>query len=224
MPERGRETAGGPRPAGFNFTRHMRGLCADMVQRLPALHHVQMDQVLVCFAQARKRQSFGMYASLTPLRFHDGALTTHRRGQLFMLQRLFDPHGRELLYILTFYLPRFMDLPFHDKLITVLHELWHISPQFNGDLRRHPGAATPTATRSAAMTPRWPSSPRSGWPAGRPRRCTSSCAEILPTWSPPTGASSARRSAAPSCCPSASAIWHRIPKGAVCELPSMDVS
>jgi hypothetical protein len=28
---------------------------------------------------------------------------------------------------------------FNEKLITVLHELWHISPLFDGDLRRHPG-------------------------------------------------------------------------------------
>jgi hypothetical protein len=44
-----------------------------------------------------------------------------------------------MLYILSFYLPRFHDLPFREKLITILHELWHISPQFDGDLRRHAG-------------------------------------------------------------------------------------
>ena len=50
-----------------------------------------------------------------------------------------DERGRELLYILNFYLPRFMDLDFREKLVTVFHELWHISPQFNGDIRRHEG-------------------------------------------------------------------------------------
>ena len=39
----------------------------------------------------------------------------------------------------SFYLPRFMNLDFREKLITVLHELWHISPDFNGDIRRHAG-------------------------------------------------------------------------------------
>ena len=50
-----------------------------------------------------------------------------------------DAAGREMLYILSFYLPRFQNLDFREKLITVLHELWHISPQFNGDIRRHAG-------------------------------------------------------------------------------------
>ena len=43
---------------------------------------------------------------------------------------------REMLYILTFYLPRFLDQPFHEKMVTVLHELFHVSPEFNGDIRR----------------------------------------------------------------------------------------
>jgi hypothetical protein len=41
-----------------------------------------------------------------------------------------------MLYVLDFYLPRFLDLPFREKLTTVLHELWHIGPKFDGDLRR----------------------------------------------------------------------------------------
>ena len=32
-----------------------------------------------------------------------------------------------------------MDLSFNDKLTTVFHELWHVSPNFDGDIRRHPG-------------------------------------------------------------------------------------
>ena len=44
-----------------------------------------------------------------------------------------------MLYILTFYLPRFLDHSFREKLITVFHELYHISPAFNGDIRRMDG-------------------------------------------------------------------------------------
>jgi hypothetical protein len=40
---------------------------------------------------------------------------------------------------MTFYLPRFQDLLLEEKLSTLLHELWHIGPQFDGDLRRHEG-------------------------------------------------------------------------------------
>ena len=44
-----------------------------------------------------------------------------------------------MLYVLNFYLPRFLDLGFHEKLTTIAHELLHISPQFDGDLRRFTG-------------------------------------------------------------------------------------
>ncbi len=124
---------------GFSFTNSMRRFCSDAVVRLPALGHVDLAHVAISFAQTRKRTAHGMYASLTPMRFAGGSLTCRRRARNYAIQRLYDSQGREILYILTFYLPRFMDLGFHEKLITVFHELWHISPAFDGDLRRHPG-------------------------------------------------------------------------------------
>ncbi len=86
-----------------------------------------MSQVAVAFAQTRHQALHGLQAKLTPMRFEGGALTTRRRGRTWTVQRLF--HGqREMLYILTFYLPRFLDQSFREKLITVFHELYHISP------------------------------------------------------------------------------------------------
>ena len=40
---------------------------------------------------------------------------------------------------MSFYLPRFCDQSLDEKLSTVMHELWHISPAFDGDIRRLPG-------------------------------------------------------------------------------------
>jgi hypothetical protein len=124
---------------GFDFTGHMRLLCEDIAQRLPALGHIDMDRVAVSFAQARKRVRHGLYATLTPMRFEGGSLTTRRRSRQYTVQRLYAADGREMLYILSFYLPRFLDETFREKLITVFHELWHVSPNFDGDIRRHAG-------------------------------------------------------------------------------------
>jgi len=44
-----------------------------------------------------------------------------------------------MLYVIYFTLPRFFDRPLRDKLITVFHELYHISPHFDGDIRRFQG-------------------------------------------------------------------------------------
>jgi hypothetical protein len=124
------------RPAGFDFTGHAWRLCNDMVVRLEPLRHVDMTRVAVSFAQTRRAGSQGMFASLTPMRFSGGQMHTFRRKRRWGVQRLYDPDGREMLYILSFYLPRFLDLPLREKLATVLHELWHIGPRFDGDLRR----------------------------------------------------------------------------------------
>jgi len=128
-----------PSAVGFDFTSRMRSLCQDIVARAPSLAHVQLQRVLIAFSQARKGVQYGLQASLTPLRFAGGSLTTRRRNGTFTLQRIFDHSGREYLYILTFYLPRFLNNSLKEKLTTVFHELWHIGPDCDGDLRRHHG-------------------------------------------------------------------------------------
>lgn len=125
--------------SGFDFTSHMRALCADLAARLPELAHVDIGRMAIRFCQTRRRTRHGLFASLTPMRFEGGALVGRRRGKTWSVERLYDDAGREMLYLLSFYLPRFLDRPFDEKLCTVVHELWHINPDFNGDLRRHPG-------------------------------------------------------------------------------------
>ena len=44
-----------------------------------------------------------------------------------------------MLYVMAFCMPRPLDQPFEDKLVTLFHELYHISPKFDGDLRRLDG-------------------------------------------------------------------------------------
>lgn len=124
---------------GFNFTLHMRRLCADMVTRLDVLRHIDLDRVAIRFCQARRPGQFGIQASLTPLRFAGGSTVTRKRGRQYGVERILDANGREMLYLLSFYLPRYQNRSLADKLQTVVHELWHIGPDFDGDIRRHHG-------------------------------------------------------------------------------------
>lgn len=132
-----------PRPVStlppFDFTTAIELLCRDMVRALPEMAHIQCDRIAFCFSQARNRQSHGIFASLTPLRAAGGGTMMTRRGRPYVIQKVISPQGVEMLYILTCYLPRFMDLSFREKLITIYHELWHIGPCFDGDMRRHEG-------------------------------------------------------------------------------------
>ena len=126
-------------PGGFNFTAHMRILCDDLSSRLEELSHIDTRRVAIRFCQARRSTRHGLYASLTPMRFEGGKLVSRRRGRTWTVQRLYNDAGREMLYLPSFYLPRFLARPFEEKLSTVVHELWHIGPAFDGDLRRHAG-------------------------------------------------------------------------------------
>lgn len=125
-------------PIGFDFSAVMSTLCADVADRLDAFSHIRMQHIAVTFAQARRSVSYGLQAKLTPMRFENGSLTTRRRGRTWTAQRLYH-NDREMLYILTFYLPRFLNQPFREKMITVFHELFHVSPRFDGDIRRFGG-------------------------------------------------------------------------------------
>jgi hypothetical protein len=126
-------------PRGFDYTRHARVLCADMTSRLPELEHIDLDRVAVAVTQARASGRYGVQATLTPMRFEGGATTGERNGRRYTAQQLLDEEGRELLYILTLFLPRFQNQSLAEKINTMLHELWHISPACDGDLRRFAG-------------------------------------------------------------------------------------
>lgn len=125
----------------FDFTARMRALCADVAVRCPELLHINMPRVLLSFTLSRNRSRYGLQARVTPLRFRDGSLTRRHGATEYQVQRFFVD-GSEMLYLLTFCLPRFLDQPFREKLVTVFHELYHVSPKFDGDLRRHPGRYT----------------------------------------------------------------------------------
>jgi hypothetical protein len=128
----------GPAGQPFDFCAHVRRLCADMVRHCQELAHVDVSRLLFAVTQARGCQRHGLQARVTPLRFRDGHLIRRRGGTCYQVQR-YVVDGQEMLYLVTFCLPRFLDQSFDDKFITLFHELFHISPAFEGDLRRHAG-------------------------------------------------------------------------------------
>jgi hypothetical protein len=127
------------RSKGFDVTGAIRAICLDMARRLPELAHLDVSRVAVGLCQSRNGAMHGVFATLTPLRFAGGRLDKTVRGRRHRIQPLADAAGQEFLYLLNFYVPRFLNLPLEEKLSTIVHELWHIGPDFNGDLRRHAG-------------------------------------------------------------------------------------
>ena len=130
--------ATGPHDRPFDFCGHVRGLCVDIAARCDLFRHVDANRLLIGVTQARSARRHGLQARVTPLRCWGGSLTRLRHGVRYQVQRYFVG-DREMLYLLTFCLPRFLDQDFDDKFITLFHELYHISPAFDGDLRRYGG-------------------------------------------------------------------------------------
>lgn len=130
--------ATGPAEQPFHFCRHIHSLCGDIAARCEALRHIDVSRLLVGVIQARSTRAHGLQARVTPLRFRNGSLTRRRRGVVYQVQRYFVD-ACEMLYLVTFCLPRFLELDFDEKFVTLFHELYHISPAFDGDLRRHGG-------------------------------------------------------------------------------------
>jgi len=133
----------------FDFSGHVSRLCADLARRCSELSHIDVSRLIFGITQARTARRHGLQARVTPLRFRRGKLTRRRHGVSYQVQRYYGDE-REILYLVSFCLPRFLDQDFDDKFITIFHELFHVSPAFDGDLRRHPGrCAIHTRSKSA---------------------------------------------------------------------------
>jgi predicted metallopeptidase len=125
-------------PGPFDFSSQMQRLCRDIITRLPHFARMDVQRILFCVTQARHARRTGLQARVTPMRCKHGHPTQRRRGRIYQVQH-YHVAGIDMLYLMTFCLPRFQNQSFDDKLITVFHELHHINPDFNGDLRRHDG-------------------------------------------------------------------------------------
>lgn len=125
----------------LNLTGELELLIRDIAARTPELEHVLPAKLLVCVSTGRSGAG-GTLAKIHPLRFAGGEKSMKRRRgrrNLLCTMPTITHQGEEILYIIYFMIPRFLELPIRDKLITVFHELYHISPSCDGDIRRFPG-------------------------------------------------------------------------------------
>jgi len=116
----------------------MRRLIRTIADTCPEFQHIDADRLLVSLTPARSSSSYGLHAKTLPMRFAGGRRSITHRGYSYRMPAI-TIAGREILYIIYFCMPRFQDQSFHDKLATVFHELYHISPKFDGDLRKFKG-------------------------------------------------------------------------------------
>jgi hypothetical protein len=119
----------------LNITDTLTVITEHIISVTPLFQHIDMSRCLVLLSTNRKKTRSAIFGKVVPLRFKDGEDTTLYRGTLFQMPRV-TVNQRDLLYLIYYYMPRFIDLPAEEKLNVMFHELYHISPLFNGDIRR----------------------------------------------------------------------------------------
>ena len=125
----------------LNLTGELERLIRDIAARTPEFAHLAPEKLLVCVSSGRPGRG-GSLAKIHPLRVAGGEKSVQRRrGRRSVLCTMptITHQGEEMLYVIYFMIPRFLELSLQEKLITIFHELYHISPACDGDIRRFPG-------------------------------------------------------------------------------------
>ncbi len=119
----------------LNLTDQLESILHDLCARLPEFAHVDSRRLLVCVARTRRAGAGGVFAKIVPMRFPGGSPFKTVGGHDYALPQIPTPHG-DVLYLIYVYLPRFFEQPFERRLLTLVHELFHIAPAFDGTIRR----------------------------------------------------------------------------------------
>jgi predicted metallopeptidase len=119
----------------INLSLALTAIIAEIVQNTVSLNHIDISRILVCVGSNKSGRRGGLYGKLIPLRFENGSSLLKYRGRVYTIPEIVH-NGTTCLYIVYFYMPRFFNLPWHEKLKVIFHELYHISPRFDGDIRR----------------------------------------------------------------------------------------
>lgn len=111
----------------LDFPCAMHSLIKVLTERIPEFVRINPERILVGSTQSRTgRHRSAAWARVVAVRLDRHRLPTHPP----LLHE-----GQEIDYLITFCLPRYFDLTFEQKLSTVIHELYHISPDGDGGLR-----------------------------------------------------------------------------------------
>lgn len=119
----------------INLTTALTAVIAEIVQNTLTLSHIDISRTLVCVGSNKRGRRGGLYGKLIPLRFENGSNMLKHSGRVYAIPEI-EHNGATCLYMVYFYMPRFFDLPWNEKLKVMFHELYHISPRFDGDIRR----------------------------------------------------------------------------------------
>ena len=106
--------------ASSDYASALALVCEDICRHVSALSYVDMSKVGIILKQSRSRYIATM-------------------GNTYWAERLLPKCGNEWRYVMSVHVPCFYTRSDNQKLHTLIHELWHISPAFDGQNRIFPG-------------------------------------------------------------------------------------
>ena len=113
-------------PKRPDFSAHVTLLLEHIVRTMPEFRHLVPSRILVVAGEARRASR----ATVKPLAFPGG----RRVDAIGRRKPLVKVHGRRMLYCITLRPPYFRRGTARDRVATLLHELFHISTDFDGTL------------------------------------------------------------------------------------------
>lgn len=116
------------------ITQRIRRICEDMVRRIPELQHIDMTRIAIGYAQCKRRHLYGTQATTYTMPYEDEPGVQIIDGIRYSIPP-FLYKGLPVEYLIRFYLPRLLSDSGWIGLRTILHELYHISPDFDGTFR-----------------------------------------------------------------------------------------
>lgn len=110
-------------------------LTHDIIKAVPEFSHIDNSRILFSLKNSPKNSDNDYYAEVKCLSNNsydfvsDGRITKHYYSDCLL------KNGIPAFYLIEYTVPSFIDLTLREKICTIMHELYHISPLFNGELR-----------------------------------------------------------------------------------------
>lgn len=135
----------------LNYPKLVRSVICDVCSLTPQLRNIRASRILVSSSHTKIKGKSGVWAGVVPLRFENGKRVKFEKRNRYQQKHTITippikrgprhniDRGDFFLYYLYLSVPRFFNLTLEEKLQTIIHELYHVHPNFNGDLRRFEG-------------------------------------------------------------------------------------
>ncbi len=118
----------------LNIRDEIMPVLIDLCAKIPLLSHIDTKRIRLYATQTRTNSKHGYYAKIVPMRFPDGKPVRVKKTHSETIQQITSPDG-DILYLIYLYVPRFLEVTLEEKILTLVHELYHINPKCDGTIR-----------------------------------------------------------------------------------------